>query len=100
MEQRVLHVHRHTPRGHLVLRNLAFDLHTFHQIGLWLKGDGANMAYVDSTFHSLIADIRHLQGDTLGFAGNHEVAILIAHATIDIVCGIFIMVWYGCGAMQ
>ena len=79
----MLHVHRHTAIDHLVLGNFALDLHTFYHIGLGLQGDGADVSHADIPGNGLIADIRHIQGDALGLAGNHEVAILVAHATVD-----------------
>ena len=83
MQDGVLHIHRHTARSHLVLRYLTLHLHAFHHIGLWLQGNDADIAYADVALYRLIADIRHLQSDALSLAGNHEVAVLIAHATID-----------------
>ena len=83
MQDGVLHIHRHTARSHLVLRYLTLHLHAFHHIGLWLQGNDADIAYADVALYRFIADIRHLQSDALSLAGNHEIAVLIAHTAID-----------------
>ena len=83
MQNGVLHIHRHPPLSRLILRYLALDLHTFHHIGLWQEGDSADMTHADVPGHRFIADIRHFQRQLLGLAGNHEIAVLIAHTTVD-----------------
>ena len=82
MQDRVLHIYRHTTLSHLVLWNLTFNLYAFHHIGLRLEGDSTNMPHADVASDCLITDIWHFQRDRLGLAGNHEVAILIADTTI------------------
>ena len=83
VQDRVLHIHRHTALSHFILRNLAFHLHTFHHIGLGLESDGADVAHADVSSHRLIADIRHFDRQLLRLAGDNEVSVLIAHTTID-----------------
>ena len=83
VKQRVLHIYRHAAIDHLVLRNFTLHLDTFYHIGLGLQGNGADVAHADIPGNGLIADIRHIQGDALGFTGNHEVAIPVAHDTVD-----------------
>ena len=90
MEDRVLHIYRHTSLSQLVLRYLAFHLYAFHHIGLWLEGNTADVTHTNVSYYRLIAYVRYLQGYLLGLAGDYEIAILIAHTAIYI-CGIFVV---------
>ena len=82
MQDGVLYIYRQAALCHLVLWNLTFHLYAFHHIGLWLESDSANMSHTDVASDSLITDIRYLQRNLLGLAGNHKVAILIADTAI------------------
>ena len=99
VEQRVLYIDGYATRCLFVLRSLAFNLNTFHHIGLRLEGEGTDVAHADVSGNGLIADIRHSQCDALGLTGYYEIAILIAHASVNI-CGILIIVLNFYGVVQ
>ena len=99
MKQRVLHIDSYATHCWFVLRYLAFNLNTFHHIGLRLEGNGADVAHADVSGNGLIADIRHFQRDALSLTGYYEIAIFIAHASVDI-CGILIIALYFYGMVQ
>ena len=67
---------------HLVLRNLSLYLYAIDGVGLRLHGDDTYLTHADLTSLGFIAYTRQFHYYALGLAGNHKVAILIAHAAV------------------
>ena len=91
-EDAVLHINGHAAGGHLVLRYFALHGNSLHGIGLGVQGDGADVPCADQPRHGLIAYEADFHDDALLLAWYDEVAVLVAHAAVD-VCGI-------CGARR
>ena len=89
VQDRVLHIDRQSALSRFVLWNLALHFYAFHHIGLGQESNRANVAHADVPLYGLITNKRNLHHHLLsGLAGNHEVAIPVAHSPIDITIAI------------
>ena len=87
MKYGVLHIDSHSASHHLILRNLALDLHALDGVGLGMEGDGAHLAHGSIAGYGLVAYAANLGNDVLHLARNDEITVFVAHATSD-ECGV------------
>ena len=83
MKYGVLHIYSHSASHHLILRNLALDLHALDGVGLRMEGNSAHLAHGSIAYYGLVADGANLGYDVLHLARNDEITILVAHAASD-----------------